>query len=66
MKCRPGGGRGEGGLNNAYFAALLPKDYVYFVCFFLQTSNEQQCVAVVAWVASGAVVALGAVVASVA
>ena len=55
-----------GGLNNAYFAALLPKDYVYFVCFFLQTSNEQQCVAVVAWVASGAVVALGAVVAWVA
>ena len=43
-----------------------PKIMCILYVFFLQTSNEQQCVAMVAWVASGAVVALGAVVASVA
>ena len=39
---------------------------ILYVFFFLQTSNEQQCVAMVAWVASGAVVELGAEVAWVA
>ena len=35
------------GLNNAYFATLLLKDYVYFVCFFKLATNEEQFEAVV-------------------